>query len=68
MHKLGGGQFEFSKVMLTDDYFSDVSTFFWIKALALYKILFEGQPKKHETLDERDLHNGSTAESISNWL
>lgn len=25
MHKLGGGQFEFSKVMLTDDYFSDVS-------------------------------------------
>lgn len=25
MHKLGGGQFEFSKVMLTDDYFSDVN-------------------------------------------
>lgn len=25
MHKLGGGQFEFSKVLLTDDYFSDVS-------------------------------------------
>jgi ankyrin repeat-rich membrane spanning protein len=25
IHKLGGGQFEFSKVMLTDDYFSDVS-------------------------------------------
>lgn len=25
MHKLGGGQFEFPKVMLTDDYFSDVS-------------------------------------------
>lgn len=24
MHKLGGGQFEFSKVLLTDDYFSDV--------------------------------------------
>ncbi|XP_070505415.1 kinase D-interacting substrate of 220 kDa isoform X3 [Chironomus tepperi] len=25
MHKIGGGQFEFSKVMLTDDYFSDVN-------------------------------------------
>lgn len=25
IHKLGGGQFEFSKVMLTDDYFSDVN-------------------------------------------
>lgn len=30
MHKLGGGQFEFSKVMLTDDYFSDVSSFFTV--------------------------------------
>lgn len=28
IHKLGGGQFEFSKVMLTDDYFSDVSLIF----------------------------------------
>jgi ankyrin repeat-rich membrane spanning protein len=27
MHKLGGGQFEVSKVLLTDDYFSDVTTF-----------------------------------------
>lgn len=27
IHKLGGGQFEFSKVMLTDDYFSDVSRY-----------------------------------------
>lgn len=25
LHKMGGGQFEFSKVMLTDDYFSDVN-------------------------------------------
>lgn len=30
MHKLGGGQFEFSKVMLTDDYFSDVSSFIYL--------------------------------------
>jgi ankyrin repeat-rich membrane spanning protein len=30
MHKLGGGQFEFSKVLLTDDYFSDVRNFFSI--------------------------------------
>ena len=27
-----------------------------------------GQSKKHETFDERDLHNSSTFESISNRL
>lgn len=69
MHKLGGGQFEFSKVMLTDDYFSDVRT---IKTDNRPKDVnsfpFSGQSKEHAASDECDLYYRSSFKSFSNRL
>lgn len=71
MHKLGGGQFEFSKVLLTDDYFSDVRLKIYKKNnlklnnSLLYKFISD-KPKVNETINECHLHHRTSPESISN--